>query len=164
MKKILISILVAALFLCLTSTAIFAASSQDITIEAIPTYVSISNSPDAFEFSPITASVNATTGSGYFTVVNSSSVNITAVLVCETWSSASPWSYGYSAPDIGQLWASANTSLYDKLIPISGNVTLYSTTSAGENFTWEMKIETPSSFTNPQMTQTSNITVTVWAS
>ena len=104
-RKILISSLLALVLLMVPCGTALAATSQEVTVTATPSYISISNLPNSFDFGVITASTTPNTTTGWFTVTNDSTVNITVSIGCDGWTS---WTYGASDEDQGQLNASDN--------------------------------------------------------
>jgi len=128
------------------------ATTQDVTINATPTFVGISNSPDTFSFGVIAVNQTnqtANTTASYFTVTDTSTVNITTTIVCQAnWTGGTGWTWGVPGADTAYLTTSTNGS-YGIAVPDAGQeaVTLHASASVGDGFTWELGLEGPTSFT-----------------
>lgn len=130
-----------------------AATTQDVSINATPTYIAISNSPSSFDFGVIAASVtNQTTNTtgDHFSLTDTSSVNVTTTIVCQAnWTGGTGWTWGAPGEDTAYLTVSDGDDAYDIAVPDAGQsaVTLHVSASIGEDWTWEMGLEGPTSFT-----------------
>lgn len=134
-----------------------AATTQDITVNATPEYITISNAPSSFDFGVVAESSTENTGSGHFTVTNGSSVNIDISINCTAWSSAgSTWTYNDPGADTGNLDASsANGGVggstgagnYDISVPNGAGTLLCDNVTTVTNPTWELQLDAPTSFT-----------------
>ena len=82
LKKLVTSLVIGVLLLCPATSAI-AATSQDVTVTATPSFISISNSPGSYDFGLITESGTPNTGTGYFTVTNTSTVATDINIGCD---------------------------------------------------------------------------------
>ena len=127
---------------------VFSATTANVTVTATPSWVDISNLPIEFDFGLVTASSTPNTGTGYFTVTDSSSVNVTATIVCNGWSGTSSWTYGAPGEDQGLLNASDNDGAYDVEVDDTTPIALHTTTTPGTDWDWELQLEAPSSFTH----------------
>jgi hypothetical protein len=163
-KKTSIAILIALLLVVIPVGTALAATTADVTVTATPSFVSISNSPSSYDFGAVTEDTDEDTGTSYFSVTNDSSVNITVTIQCtSTWDSGggSDWTYGAPGADQAQLKASDGDGAYDVTVPTGSAATLHTTSTAGEDFTWELQLDAPTSFSFGDAQQS---TVTISAS
>lgn len=185
-KRVLATLLLVVIFSGLGVTAIglgvawsvwdsqhaFALTSQDVSVNATPAYVSISNTPDNYDFGTVAASATPNTGNGYFTITNSSTVNIDVSVNCTAWSSAgSTWTYNDPGEDTGNLDASSadggvggstGAGNYDISIPNGAAILLMDGVTSVTNPTWEIQLDAPSSYTHGDE-QTLTITISAVA-
>jgi len=165
-RRIVISVLVAAALLLMPATAL-ADATQEVTVTATPTYISTSNSPATYDFGVITADTDEITPDDHFTITNDSTVDITVTIVCNGWTGdptpANSWTYGPAAANTGQLKASDGDSGYDVTVDDTTPATLATTTTPGTDISWEMQLDAPSSFTYGDE-QTTTITLAAAAS
>lgn len=152
MRKYLgiITSLVLMVALLLSGIPVTAATTQDVTIDATPSFISISNAPSTFDFLTVAAGVDENTGTDYFTITNSSTVatdiDIRAVTGWE--GGANDWTYGASGENTGKLAASAGTGLYTvDIAAVDTDYELIDNLGATTDDDWELKLIAPSSFT-----------------
>ena len=154
--------LAVALLLAFTAPAL-ADTSQDVTVTATPTYISISNSPNTYDFGAVEASGTPNTTTGYFTITNDSTVNIEVTIVCNGWSGTTSWTYGAPGADTGQLKASDGDGAYDVTVDDTTPATLATTSSPGDSISWELQLDCPTSFSHGAE-QTTTVTIAAAAS
>ena len=142
---------------------ILAATSDEVTVTATPSYVSISNLPVSFDFATVAESGTPNTTTGWFTVTNDSTVNITVSIGCDGWSGTTAWTYGVAGADTGQLKASDNDGVYDVTVPNGSTAELHTTVTSGTNVQWELQLNCPTSFSHGAE-QTTTVTVSAAAS
>lgn len=153
------------------SGSVYAGTTQDVTVNATPEYMTISNSPSTFNFGVVATSSSDNTGNAYFTITNGSTVNIDISIGCDNWSGATAWVYGSPASDTGRLMTSSadggtsgssGQGAYDILVAdaSSSKTLLCDNVTTATNPTWEMELEAPSAFTHGDENST---TVTVEA-
>jgi hypothetical protein len=165
----LITSLVIGVLLMYPATSAIAATSQDVTVTATPSFISISNTPGSYDFGLISESGTPNTGTGHFTVTNTSTVDTDISIGCDGWSGgASPWTYGASAADTARLLASATqggtggsggAGSYDVTAPSGSTALLCDGLTASTGFAWELQLEAPSSFGHGDQ-QTTTVTIT----
>jgi len=125
-------------------------TTQNVTINATPSFISISNSPSTFSFGMVAAGANNTTENsttGWFALTDTSTVNVTTTIkVSANWTS---WAWGSPAPDTAYLVASDGDGAYDIAVPDqpAAATTLHASASIGEDWTWEIGLEAPTEFT-----------------
>jgi hypothetical protein len=164
MRKTLIAVLIALALVVIPVGTALAATTADVTVTATPSFISITNAPSTYDFGVITAGVDEDTGTSYFTVTNDSSVNITVTIQCTTWEGGdNDWIYGAPAANTAQLKASDGDGLYDVTVLTGSAVNLHTTGTAGDDFTWELQLDAPTSFTFGNQ-QTSTVTISAGAS
>ena len=163
MKKKMCGILVALVLLLGTAIPVFAATSDDVTVTATPSYISMTSAPTSFDFGTIAESATPNTTTGWFTVTNDSTVNIVLSIGCNGWSGTSSWTYGASGADTGQLRASDDDGAYDVVVPNGSTAELHTTSTPGDDVSWELQLDCPSTFSHGYE-QTTTVTVSIAAS
>ncbi len=194
MKRIILSLTLALVLLLVPASGAFAATSQTVTVTAIPSFISIANSPDNWTVNGIdgnsriatstTYYANPTGSSGdvtapqstvvdgdcYFTITNTSTVttNITANWSDFTGGDAMTNSNTGSATATSfgaYVWISGMTYATGKVIAkSSGSDALKSGLAASTNLLWGATISTRTNAWTSGSTQTSTITLTATAS
>lgn len=162
-KKFLLSLILALVLVLSLAMPVLAATSDDVTVTATPSYISIDNDPAVFDFATVDESGTPNTTTGWFTITNDSTVNITVSIGCNGWSGTTPWTYGAAGADTGQLKASDNDGLYDVTVPNGSTAELHTTGTPGTNVQWELQLDCPTSFTHGYE-QTTTVTVSAAAS
>ena len=180
MRKILITLVVVALLLGPAGAA-QAATSQDVTVYATPSYISIANSPSTKDFGTVSAnSTYWSNGSAptfplddtecFFSVNNTSSVNIAVTINTVDWTGGVGWTCADnatpSADTFGMYAGASGISLEGDMVIVKKTETyntLKTTTTAGEDFKWEFKLLTPTEFTD-SVQKTGTVTLTATAS
>lgn len=173
MKRTILAIMLALALVAIPVSSVLAATTQDVTVTATPTFISITNAPGSFDFGVITASTTPNTTSGWFTITNDSTVTTDINIQCNAWSGASSWTYaspigadqGYLAASgtFGGAGGSTGAGNYDVEILDSVDSLLCDDLAVGNDPDWEMELNTPSSFTFGDQ-QTTTVTLTVSAS
>ena len=158
-KKLLLGLALALVLTLSLAVPALAQTSQDVTVTATPSYISISNLPTSFDFATVDEGGTPNTGTGHFTITNDSTVNITVSIGCDGWAGTTPWTYGIAGADTGQLKASANTGLYTVTVPSGSTATLDTTSIPGDAVQWELQLDCPTSFSHGYE-QTTTVTVT----
>ncbi|MBA7635474.1 hypothetical protein ES703_43078 [subsurface metagenome] len=149
MKRLVIAVILAVALAIVPVSGVLADTSQDVTVTATPSYVSISNSPIDFDFGTVAAGVDEDTGTGHFTITNGSTVTIDITIVCNGWSGGTtPWTYGPAAADTGELKASDGDGTYDVTVDDTTPAALASSVSAGAPVSWELELDAPISFSH----------------
>ena len=171
MKKTLIAILLAVALTVIPVGSALAATSQNVTVTATPTFISITNSQGNFPFGVVTASGTPNTGTGWSTITNDSTVAIDINIQCNGWSGAgNSWTYGSPiGADTGYLAASSTfggtggsggAGAYDVDILIaSTDYLLCDDLAVDDDPDWELELNAPSSFTFGDQ-QTTTVTLT----
>lgn len=172
MKKILVSFILVIALLVLPVNAALAATTQDVTITATPSYITISNSPGSNDFGVISASSTPSTANGYFTITNGSSVAIDISIQCNGWDGgANDWTYGAPGADQAQLAASSaqggsggssGAGAFDITVLNGSDTLLCDNVGTSTNPTWELQLQAPTSF-NFANQQTTTVTLTATA-
>lgn len=128
-------------------------TTQDVTVSASPTFIAIANTPGTFNFGVVAAScTNVTENSttSHFAVTDTSTVNVTTTIIMQAnWTGGTGWGWGSPGEDSAYLVASNGTGAYDIAIPDVGYspATIFTTTSIGEDWDWEIGLQGPTSFT-----------------
>lgn len=150
MKRILLMVSTAMLAIGAFVAPMSAATTQDVTVTATPTFVSISNSPNSFDFGSVAASTDENTGTDYFTITNTSTVAIDVdIRAVSGWEGgATDWTYGAAGEDTAKLAASAGTGSYAvDIAAVDTDYELIDSLGATTNDSWELKLVAPTSFT-----------------
>ena len=173
MRKLLISLFLAILCIVFGVSSAMAETTQDVEVTATPSFISISNAPTSWAAGIIVADTDTDTGNDFFTITNTSTVNVDiSFYVSDNWSFTSgsnSWTYGAPGENQGQLKVSSGeggvggsggSGTFDKtLVYGAGNAVLVcdNLTALGEA-QWEMELDAPSSFTHGDA-QSANITM-----
>jgi hypothetical protein len=163
MKKTIIAVLLALALIVVPAASVFAADYADVTVTATPTYISITNNSatgNNYDFGVIAASSHNNTSTGYFTVTNDSTVNINVNIVCDGWHTppTNHWTYASPAADTAELLASDGGGGYGVTVDDSTPALLHTTSNPGDDFTWELQLEAPTSFSYGDQ-QTTTVTI-----
>jgi hypothetical protein len=171
----MLAILLALALVLIPVGSAFAATTADVTVNATPGFVSITNAPTTFDFGVVYADTDENTGNAYFTVTNDSTVDMDVSIHCDGWTVVPPgtnsWTYGAPADDTARLYASSanggaggsgGQGTYDILLPSSAPGTLLmDAVGTATDPTWELQIDAPTGFTHVDEQET---TVTLTAS
>jgi hypothetical protein len=166
MRKTLIALLLAVALTVIPVGSALAASTQDVTITATPTFISITNDSatgNNYNFGVVAESGTPGTGETYFTITNDSTVDIDIDIQCDGWEGGSD-DWAYASPigaDQGYLDASDGAGGYDILVQDGTDTELFDTVATTTDPQWGLELNAPSSFTFGNTQQT---TVTLTAS
>jgi hypothetical protein len=99
MKKKLLGILLALALVVGMSTPSLAATTADITLNAIPAYVSISSDQSVYDFGVVVASATPSTTTSWATIDNTSTIQTdhTISVTTATWSGGVTWTHSDTA-------------------------------------------------------------------
>jgi len=160
----MVPILVVLVLLVVLASPVSAATTADVAVNATPSFVSITNSPDNYGFGTVVAGSNVSTAQAYFTMVDGSSVNIDVAISCNaTWAGGVTWTHddtGTPGVDTAALKASPNTGAYDIIVKNGTPVNLVANNSG--NVTWELRLYAPTSFGDGVL-KTNTVTLTATA-
>lgn len=157
MKRRILSIFIALILLAmpLVASPAMAATTQDVTVTFTPSFLSFSNSPTTWNIGSVSTSTNYTTGTDYFTIVNTSSVsaNITISTVNATWTGVGVASTHSDTATAGAdtvgMTASAGTGAYDTIVKSAAVWNkLWTDLGAGVGDDWELKFVSATSYTD----------------
>ena len=169
MKKFLVSlVLMLALLAVMLGPAlpVFTATAANVSINATPSYVSISNSPNNYGFGTIAVSTNTSTAINYFTITNGSSVNINIAIGCNsTWAGGVTWTHsdtGTPGANTAALYATPNTAAWNIIVKNAAQQNLYSATATATLY-WGIRLMAPTSFGDGVL-KTNTVTLTATAS
>ena len=169
MKKTLIALLLAVALIVVPVSNALAANTDTVTVTATPGWISIVNAPNTYDFGVVLAGATPNTGVNYFTITNSSTVDMDVNIQCDGWASGgTTWTYGAAGVDQGQLNASSGeggvagsggSGLYDVTIPNGVDALLCDAVGTATSPQWEMELEAPSSYTGVDV-QSTTVTLT----
>lgn len=151
MRSMLGLLLAVGLFVGITIPA-FAATTQDVTVTATPTFISIANAPATYDFGAVAASSTPATAQAYFTITNGSSVPIDITIGAQTanWTGGVGWVHddtgAGAAADTAGLMSSNNTGAYNIAVHNVTPQELTADVPVSTNPQWELKLYSPSSF------------------
>lgn len=152
MKKLIAIGAAVALFL-VSAVPAMAATTQDVTVTADPIFISISNSPNTYDFGAVATSSTPSTTGDYFTIDNTSDVatNIAISVTTATWSSTgNAWTHSDTATagaDTAGLQAGTGDT-NDIIVKNASPNNLVSSLAADTDYTWNMQLIAPTSFTD----------------
>ena len=165
-RSILGILLAVGMFVSISLPA-FAATTQDVTVTATPTFLAIANAPATYNFGAVAASSTPATAQAYFTITNGSSVptNIAIAAVTANWTGGVGWIHddtgAGAAADTAGLKSSNNTGAYNIAVKNAAPNNITSNLPVASNCTWELKLYAPSSFADgAQKTMVVRLTVT----
>lgn len=137
---------------------VFAAVTQDVTVNATPAFVTISNAPTTFDFGTVTTNSHNVTGNAHFTITNGSTVRVDVNIQCDNWTSTGTnWTYGNPGADTGNFDASSDDGGsggstgegdYDISVVAYADTLICDNVSTVTDPTWELQLDAPSSFTH----------------
>lgn len=149
MKRIVLTILSVLILTSMAASSVFATGVVNVT--ATPTFIAIDNTPTTYDFATVAASVTLSTGTGTFTVANTSSVAINLAIVTDAaWTGGGGWvtsSTGVPGSGIAGMYAGVTGTTYDKLLSAT-SVELKHELAASTSQTWGFRLLTPTSFTD----------------
>ena len=155
MKRALVGLIVVLVMLVplLMPAIAGAATTAVVTLNATPSFVSISVNNTSWNFGNVSAGVDKATGTGYFGVTDTSSVQTTNTIQCTTvWAASTPggsvWTYGAPAADTAQLKASDGGGAFGVTVPSGSAPTLHTTPTGNSNWVFELQLDAPSSITH----------------
>jgi hypothetical protein len=131
-----------------------AATTADVTVNATPAYIAITNAPATYNFGVVQTSTNYSAPQNTFTITNTSTVttNITIGTNGNDWTGGVGWTHSDTATagaDTAGLTSSNNTGAYDVIVKKSAAYNKLATDlPALTNTGWELKLVAPSSFTD----------------
>jgi len=171
MKRTTIVVIVMSLLVAILPVGLaLAQTSQDVTVTATPSFISITNDPDSWPIGTVSAGSTPNTTADYFLITNTSSEAIDISINCTGWTGGPGWTYGAPAEDTANLAASSGNSTgggsggagdYDIDVPNGPSTLLIDAVAVGVNPNWELKLNAPTSFTfGDQQTTTVTITAT----
>ncbi len=169
MWKAWTSLLLMAILVVVTvsvPTVVFAATSDTVSINATPSYVTISNSPDNYGFGNVAVSTNTSTSQNYFTITNGSSINIDiAISTNATWAGGNTWSHsdtGTPGSTTAALFATPDTAAWNIIVKNATPNDLYSS-MADASPDWGLRLLAPTVFDDGVL-KTNTITLSASAS
>jgi hypothetical protein len=166
MKRTLIAIAMALALVLIPVGSALADTTDTVTVNATPGWVSITNAPTVYDFLVVLAGVDKFSGEDYFTITNDSTVAMDVSIEADDWAAVPPgtntWTYGAAGADTAQLLASDGDGAYDVTVPgdPAPAVQLMDAIGVGVDPTWELGLDAPSSFT---FVDEQEITVTLTA-
>jgi hypothetical protein len=163
MKKTLTAILLALALVVIPVSSAFADTTAGVTVTATPSFISITNAPDTYDFGVVIAGSTPNTGVPGFTITNDSTINIDIDIQCNGWDGgANDWTYTTPAGiDTGFLNAS-NGGAYNIFVQNGVDTELFDAVTPPTDPTWGLELNTPTSFTFGNQ-QTTTVTLTASA-
>ena len=142
-------------------------TTQDVTINATPAWVSISNTPNTFDFGTVYAGVDKDTTLTGFNVTNAGSITCNITIKCNNWthtSGSNDWTYGEAASDTARLMFGVEGGSFGTAVPDAGSsaVSLKTDLTVGTSQKWGLEIDAPTDFTHGDPQQTT-VTLTATA-
>lgn len=150
--KLPIAVILALILPLIPLGGVFAATSADVTVNATPSYLSISLNVSTFDYGSVIADTDENTTAGWFGVTNESSVASSTTVVSNGWQDtndgSTPWTWDAAGENQGRLLASDGDGAYDVTVDDSTPVALASGTAALTDWVFELELDAPSSFTH----------------
>lgn len=164
MRKLL-GLLLACLLVLIPIGITGAATSANVSVNATPAYVTISNSPDTYGFGTVQTSTNYSSSQAHFTITNGSSVNIDITIGCNaTWAGGNGWTHddsGTPGSTTAALYASPDTGTFNIIVKNATPNDLY-TNEGGASLDWELRLMSPTVFDDGVL-KTNTVTLTAAA-
>ena len=171
-RKLLVSLALALVMVLSFSMPVFADSTADVTVTATPTYISISNTPTTEALGMLaanstiwaigTAPADPLVDAGCtFTVTNNGNVAENIAITATDFAGGVGWTLGTPAQNVVRLKAGkSGDALETDMVTLTTSPQAFISSLAGSaTKKWEIKMETPTSFTDG-VTKTSTITLT----
>ena len=154
-KKLLASILIASaiavtLLVPLARQAL-AATTDDVTVSATPSYIAISNSPETQDYGVIATSSDNDTAAAYFTITNTSTVVTNITIYGTNFTGGAGWTLsadGSVGADTAGMYAGITSGSFDVVVTASPGNTLKASLASSANQTWHLRLKAPSSFSD----------------
>lgn len=167
MKKIVrmcLCTLMVLVLLLIPVGGVGAATTADVAVNATPSYITISNSPDNYGFGTVSTSTNYSTAQNYFTITNGSTVNIDIAISCNaTWAGGVTWTHddsGTPSADTAALYSTPDTAAWNITVKNGSPNDLYSN-EASASIDWGLRLMSPTSFGDGVLkTNTTTLTAT----
>jgi len=131
--------------------AFAAATTQNVTINATPGWVSISNNLTTFDFGTVLADTDENTTLNGFNVTNEGSVACNITIGCNGWAKdgSTNWTYGAAGSNTGQLsFALSAGSFPGTTIPSGSTVSFKTDLDNGASQQWGVQLDAPNAFTH----------------
>lgn len=155
MRQLLALVFVATLMIATTVPAV--ASTDDLTVTATPTHISISVAPTPYDFTTVAASSTPSTAENHFTVTNGSTVAIdVTIFVTGDWTGGVGWDHSDTATagaDTAGLAANQDGTwgtgdVIVKKTEGAGHSKIVTAQAAGVDFNFGLKLYAPTSFSD----------------
>ncbi len=144
-----------------------AATTADVSVNATPAYIAISNSPSTYSFGTVEVSTNYSSATGYFTITNSSTVAIDIVISTNsTWLGGNDWAHddsGTPGAETAAMSASLNSDAFNITVKNGTPNDLVTSLSSGTPQDWELRLAAPTSFDDGVL-KTNTVTLTASSS
>lgn len=143
-------------------TVVLAATSDTVAINATPSFITISNSPNNYGFGSVVVSTNTSTAQNYFTITNGSSVNIDiAISANATWAGGNTWTHsdaGTPGSTTAALYADDDTGDFTIIVKNATPNDLY-TNTADASPDWGLRLLSPTVYDDGVL-KTTTVTLT----
>lgn len=164
--NVALGVILALFVMLIAPVTVFAATTQDVAVNATPAYVSISNSPDNYSFGVVKVSTNYSTGICYFNVTNGSTVATDVSISCDaTWAGGVTWAHddtGTPGSDTAALYASDGDGTFNVIVKNGTPNDIVNNKAASTNWDWELRLMAPTVFTDGVL-KTTTVTLTATA-
>jgi hypothetical protein len=161
LKRIILTTLSVLVLSTIPFASAFAATTANVTVTATPSFVAITNSPSTYDFATVAASATPASGTGTFTISNTSSVAINITIWAVAFTGGTGWTLnttGSPGADQAGLYAGITGSTYPTVVTTSPGAELAHSITASASQTWGLKLMVPTSFTDGTQ-KTTTVTV-----
>lgn len=134
-------------------------TTQTVTINVTPQWISISNTPNTYGFGTVATSSTPNTTITGFNVTNNGSVTVNIAISTNGWSPN--WTYGSPASETANLTAGI-TSFNIAMTAIDTGYSLKTNLAAAGSQAWGLQLNAPTAFTEGNL-QNTTITLTATA-
>ncbi len=144
------------------ASPVLAATTADVSVNATPAYVSITNTPDNYGFGTVAVSTNYSTSTTYFTITNGSTINIDiAISTNASWAGGNTWTHsdtGTPGAETAALYSTNGTAAWNIIVKNATPNDLFSST-ADASPDWGLRLMSPTSFDDGVL-KTNTVTLT----
>lgn len=153
MKSKLIGLLIALVLILVPISTVGAATTADVTVNATPSYISISVNLSTYAFGVVSTSTNYSTPQAQFNITNASSVQTdqTISVTSTNWTGGAEWYHSESGTpgDVtAALYASKNTGVYNIIVKNAAPNDISTNQEAGGSYLFELRMCSPTVFSD----------------
>lgn len=150
-KRLIVTLGLVLVLMASFAAPAMAATSDDVTVTATPTYIAITNAPSTQGYGVIGLSSTNDTSAFYFTITNSSTVTTNISIWGTDFTGGAGWtlsSDGSVGADTAGMYAGTVSGSFDVVVEASPGNTLKSSLASSTDTSWHLRLMGPSSVTD----------------